>query len=90
MSLTISIPDGFADVLGVSAEERDRKVREALALELYREGEVTLRRRNPVDETSLRRIVRQDDLVRLPPAAHRESASHIDPHRCAGIPGRGA
>ena len=23
MSLTISIPDGFADVLGVSAEERD-------------------------------------------------------------------
>ena len=44
MSLTISIPDGFADVLGVSAEERDRKAREALALELYREGKISLRR----------------------------------------------
>ena len=44
MSLTISIPDGFADVVGVSAEERDRKAREALALELYREGKISLRR----------------------------------------------
>lgn len=39
MSLTISIPDDFADVLGASPEER-----EALALELYREGRISLRR----------------------------------------------
>ena len=38
MSLTISIPDDFADVLGSSAEEREQHAREALALELYREG----------------------------------------------------
>lgn len=44
MSLTISIPDDFADVLGASAEERDRRAREALALDLYREGKISLRR----------------------------------------------
>ena len=44
MSLTISIPDEFAEVLGASAEERDRRAREALALELYREGKISLRR----------------------------------------------
>ncbi|MEQ1853642.1 MAG: UPF0175 family protein [Chthoniobacteraceae bacterium] len=44
MSLTITIPDGFADVLGSSAEERERRAREALALELYREGKISLRR----------------------------------------------
>lgn len=42
MSLTISIPDDFADVLGATAEERDRRAREALAL--YREGKISLRR----------------------------------------------
>jgi predicted HTH domain antitoxin len=44
MSLTISLPDGFADVLGSSDEERERRAREALALELYREGKISLRR----------------------------------------------
>jgi predicted HTH domain antitoxin len=44
MSLTISIPDEFADVLGSSLEERERRAREALALELYREGKISLRR----------------------------------------------
>lgn len=41
MSLTISIPDDFADVLGASDEERGRRAREALALELYREGKIS-------------------------------------------------
>ena len=40
----ISIPDELAEMLGSSAEERDRRAREALALELYREGQVSLRR----------------------------------------------
>ena len=44
MSLTISIPDDLAEMLGSSAEERDRRAREALALELYREGKISLRR----------------------------------------------
>jgi predicted HTH domain antitoxin len=44
MGLTISIPDDFADVLGSSHEERERRAREALALELYREGKISLRR----------------------------------------------
>jgi predicted HTH domain antitoxin len=44
VSLTISIPDEFADVLGASDEERQRGAREALALELYREGRISLRK----------------------------------------------
>lgn len=44
MSLTIQIPDDFADVLGATCAEREQKVREALALELYREGRISLRR----------------------------------------------
>ena len=44
MSLTISIPDDFAGVLGATDEERERRAREALALELYREGKISLRR----------------------------------------------
>ena len=44
MSLTISIPDDFADVLGATVEERERRAREAVALELYREGKISLRR----------------------------------------------
>lgn len=44
MSLTITLPDDFADVLGATAEERERRAREALALELYREGRISLRR----------------------------------------------
>jgi predicted HTH domain antitoxin len=41
MSVTISIPDDFAGVLGATAEERERRAREALALELYREGRIS-------------------------------------------------
>lgn len=41
MSLTITIPDEFAVVLGSTVEERDRRAREALALELYREGRIS-------------------------------------------------
>ena len=44
MSLTISIPDDLADMLGSSDEERAQRAREALALELYREGKISLRR----------------------------------------------
>ena len=44
MSVTITIPDDIADVLGASAEEREQRAREALALELYREGKISLRR----------------------------------------------
>lgn len=44
MSLTIVFPDEFADVLGSSDEERARRAGEALALELYREGKISLRR----------------------------------------------
>ncbi len=44
MSLTISIPNEFADELGASPEERDQRAREALALELHREGKISLRR----------------------------------------------
>jgi predicted HTH domain antitoxin len=44
MSVTISIPDDFAAVLGSTAEEREQCAREALALELYREGKISLRR----------------------------------------------
>jgi predicted HTH domain antitoxin len=41
MSLTITIPDDFAGLLGATPEERERRAREALALELYREGKVS-------------------------------------------------
>ncbi len=41
MSLTISLPDEFAAVLGATPEERERRVREALALELYRGGKIS-------------------------------------------------
>lgn len=43
MNLTISIPDEFGALLGSSDEERERHAREALALELYREGKISLR-----------------------------------------------
>ena len=44
MSLTITLPDAFAEILGSSTEEREQHAREALALELYREGKISLRR----------------------------------------------
>ena len=53
MSLTISIPDDFADVLGASAEERERRAREALALELYREGHISAERGARLADTDL-------------------------------------
>ena len=43
MSLTISIPDDLAAVLGSSRQEREKRAREAIALELYREGKISLR-----------------------------------------------
>jgi predicted HTH domain antitoxin len=44
VSVIISIPDEFANVLGASDEERQRRACEALALELYREGRISLRK----------------------------------------------
>lgn len=41
MSLTISIPDDVAGVLGATAGERERRACEVLALELYREGKIS-------------------------------------------------
>lgn len=41
MSLTISIPDDPAAVLGSSPQEREKRAREAIALELYREGKLS-------------------------------------------------
>jgi predicted HTH domain antitoxin len=43
MNLTISIPDEFAGLLGCSAKERERHAREAVAIEIYREGKISLR-----------------------------------------------
>jgi len=44
MSLTITLPDDFAQMLGATAEEREQRAREGLALEWYREGKISLRR----------------------------------------------
>ncbi len=43
MSLTIEIPDEIAAELGSNAMERTRHARELIALELYREGLISLR-----------------------------------------------
>jgi hypothetical protein len=43
MSVTITIPDEVAAVLGSGQEEREQRARESIALELYREGKITLR-----------------------------------------------
>jgi len=43
MSVTISIPDEVARVLGSGPEEREQRARESIALELYREGRISLR-----------------------------------------------
>jgi predicted HTH domain antitoxin len=53
MSLTISIPDDFAGVLGATDEERERRAREALALELYREGKISAERGARLTDTDL-------------------------------------
>lgn len=44
VNLTISIPDEFAALLGSSTGEQEQHAREALAVELYREGKISLRR----------------------------------------------
>lgn len=43
MSITITISDEVACVLGSGPEERERRARESIALELYREGRINLR-----------------------------------------------
>src|SRR6516162_2686960 len=43
MSLSISIPDDVAAMLGSSPQEREQRAREAIALELYRQGKISLR-----------------------------------------------
>lgn len=42
--MRITIPEEVAAVFGTTTEERERGAREALALELYREGKISLRR----------------------------------------------
>jgi len=43
MTLTITMPDEVAAALGETTAERQQHAREAVALELYREGKITLR-----------------------------------------------
>lgn len=43
MNLTITIPEEVAQVLGRGREEREQRARESIALDLYREGRITLR-----------------------------------------------
>lgn len=43
MNLTITIPEEVAQVLGRGREEREQRARESIALDLYREGQITLR-----------------------------------------------
>jgi predicted HTH domain antitoxin len=43
MTLTITLPDEVAAALGATTAERQQSAREAVALELYREGKITLR-----------------------------------------------
>ena len=41
--MTITLPDEGALVLGATQAERQQRAREAIALDLYREGRITLR-----------------------------------------------
>ncbi len=43
MSLTITLPDEVAVALGATQPERQQRACEAIALDLYREGRITLR-----------------------------------------------
>ena len=43
MTLIITMPDEMAAVLGGTPAERERRACEAIALELYREGRISLR-----------------------------------------------
>ena len=43
MGITISIPEEVARVLGTEQREQERRACESIALQLYREGKITLR-----------------------------------------------
>lgn len=43
MSLVIELPDDLAAELGANPAERSQRAKEAIALELYREGKISLR-----------------------------------------------
>ena len=43
MSMTITLPDELALALGATQAERQQRAREAIALDLYREGRISLR-----------------------------------------------
>lgn len=43
MSITITIPEEVACILGTGQQEREQRACESIALELYREGRITLR-----------------------------------------------
>jgi hypothetical protein len=43
MGITITLPEEVARVLGSGQEEREQRACESIALELYREGKISLR-----------------------------------------------
>lgn len=43
MGITITIPEEVARILGTGQQEREQRACETIALELYREGQITLR-----------------------------------------------
>lgn len=43
MGITITIPEEVACILGTGPKEREQRACESIALELYREGRITLR-----------------------------------------------
>lgn len=43
MGITITIPEEVACILGSGQKEREQRACESIALELYREGRITLR-----------------------------------------------
>lgn len=43
MGITITIPEEVACILGTGQTEREQRACESIALELYREGRITLR-----------------------------------------------
>jgi hypothetical protein len=49
MGITIKLPEEVARVLGSGQEERERRACESIALELYREGKISLRTMGRLD-----------------------------------------
>lgn len=43
MGITITLPEEVASILGSGREEREQRACESIALELYREGRISLR-----------------------------------------------